>query len=163
MIRIWTSNSNCLNRANRSCFSECVRCWYIRGQRQGGWGCPHTRQCRGSPCGCSVKNCRHSLVLAPQCFFLPIGLGPYEQERSSSRQVSAVSLAQWPVPVLGSASFSLALTCSLSLSTSLHYFVPSSGFFYMVVTPMATALPIPLFLSSFSFHDTIRRGGAGPC
>lgn len=76
-----------------------------------------TRQCRGSPCGCSVKNCRHSLEPVPQCFFLPVGLGPYVQKRSSSRQVSVASPAQCLVPVAWLCSFSLALTYSLSLST----------------------------------------------
>lgn len=119
-----------------------------------------TGQCGASLCGCSVQNCRHSLVLVLLCFSL-LALAPtYETKQSSSRQVSVVSLAQQLAPVAG---VCLLFPCS-DLFTLLEHipYVSSSGLFHVIITPVAIAFSV-LFLSSFSFHDTIRKGGCGPC
>lgn len=81
----------------------------------------------------------------------------YKTKRSSSRQASVVSLAQWLAPVAG---ICLLFPCFVHSPWAhfLHYFVPSPGLFHMSITPMAVALSVPLFLSSFRFHDTIRKG-----
>lgn len=120
-LRFRTSNSSCLNRANRNCFSECVRCWYIWEQEARGWAWSVrpsaqsrlTGQCRGS---CSEKNCRHSLVLAPVLVLLPAGLGTYVQDKAILFQAgncgfscSVAGTCGWDLPPF-------PLPCSLSLS-----------------------------------------------
>lgn len=95
--------------------------------------------------------------------FSLLALGPmYKSDLLPGRCLWLLLLSAW-YPWLGSAPFPLLWPIHSPWAHSLHHFVPSSGLFHMIITPMTIALSVPLFLSSFSFHDTIRKGGAGPC